>query len=91
MARHKYLPRNLLKLNERSGLIHDTFPPESTQRLAAFLEDKPRTIYAGKFYNQNPRSVFFTKNWMKIWFYDRKPTFALLEKQSNNVWYLPGV
>ena len=76
MARHKYLPRNLLKLNERSGLIHDTFPPESTQRLAAFLEDKPRTIYAGKFiylfiywarikhagkcYNQNPHSVLFS-------------------------------
>jgi len=47
--RTKFLARNLLKLNERSGFIHDTFPPESTQRLAQFLEEKPRSIYAGAF------------------------------------------
>lgn len=46
-ARTKYLPRNLLKLNERSGLIQNTFPPESTQRLAKYLEEQPRSIYAG--------------------------------------------
>ena len=48
-VRTKYLPRNLLKLNERGGLIQDTFPPESTQQLAQFLEEKPRSIYAGSF------------------------------------------
>jgi hypothetical protein len=46
-VRTKYLPRNLLKLNERSRFIQDSFPPESTQRLAQFLEDQPRSIYAG--------------------------------------------
>ena len=46
-ARTKYLPRNLLKLNERSGLIQNTFPPESSQRLAKFLEEQPRSVYAG--------------------------------------------